>query len=308
MGEFGRLRDPRTGGALMDRTVILCNTSAMPVAAREASIHMGATIAEYYRHMGLSVLLLADSTSRWAQALRETSGRLEEIPGEEAYPAYLASEIKTFYERAGVVETPQGEGSLTIIGTVSPAGGNFEEPVTQATLSTVKCFLGLSAERAYRRAYPAIDPLLSWSRYREQIASALAEIAGADWAERIARALALLRRGEDIAQMMKVAGDEGVSLDDAVTLQKAQFLDAAFLQQDAFDAVDAAVPFPQQVAAFNRIDRALQAKLTFEDREAARTFFTRLTAAAKALNTAQPGTPEHQDRAERFDAILAERA
>jgi V/A-type H+/Na+-transporting ATPase subunit A len=167
-----RDEDPRTGGKLMDRTIIICNTSSMPVAAREASIYTGITLGEYYRQMGLDVLLLADSTSRWAQAMRETSGRLEEIPGEEAFPAYLDSAIKSVYERAGVLRLADGTtGSLTMIGTVSPAGGNFEEPVTQATLGTVKCFLGLSYARAYKRFYPAIDPLISWSRYREQLQS-----------------------------------------------------------------------------------------------------------------------------------------
>ncbi|MCK5356218.1 MAG: V-type ATP synthase subunit A, partial [Methyloprofundus sp.] len=167
--EFPKLKDVN-GKTLMDRTVIICNTSSMPVAAREASIYTGITLGEYYRQMGLNVLIIADSTSRWAQAMRETSGRLEEIPGEEAFPAYLDSAIKSIYERAGVIKTEdQSEGSLTMIGTVSPAGGNFEEPVTQSTLGTVKTFLGLSADRAYKRFYPAVDPLLSWSRYLEQL-------------------------------------------------------------------------------------------------------------------------------------------
>src|SRR5690606_20898092 len=181
-------QDQGGGGSLMDRTVIICNTSSMPVAAREASIYMGITLGEYYRQMGLDVLLLADSTSRWAQAMRETSGRMEEIPGEEAFPAYLDSTIKSVCERAGVVRGVDGEtGSLTMIGTVSPAGGNFEEPVTQATLATVKCFLGLSSERAYRRCYPAIDPLLSWSRYREQLGAWFDEQLGAGWIARVER-------------------------------------------------------------------------------------------------------------------------
>ncbi|MEM9844605.1 MAG: V-type ATP synthase subunit A, partial [Pseudomonadota bacterium] len=168
--DYPEMTDPSSGGSLMDRTIIICNTSSMPVASREASIFTGITLGEYYRQMGLDVLLIADSTSRWAQAMRETSGRLEEIPGEEGFPAYLESSIKGLYERAGVVSGVDGEiGSLTIIGTVSPAGGNFDEPVTQSTLSTVKCFLGLSSERAYKRFYPAVDPLLSWSRYLDQM-------------------------------------------------------------------------------------------------------------------------------------------
>src|SRR5271166_2295171 len=188
-------KDPRIGGSLMDRTVIVCNTSSMPVAAREASIYTGLTIGEYYRQMGLRVLLIADSTSRWAQAMRETSGRLEEIPGEEGFPAYLDSSIKGVYERAGIVKTTDGTvGALTMIGTVSAAGGNFEEPVTQSTLSAVKCFLGLSAERAYKRFYPAVDPLLSWSRYREQLAPWSRSKVGPDWSDQVDRMMELLRR------------------------------------------------------------------------------------------------------------------
>jgi V/A-type H+-transporting ATPase subunit A len=184
--EFPRLSDPGTGGSLMDRTIIICNTSSMPVAAREASIYTGITLGEYYRQMGFHVLLLADSTSRWAQAMRETSGRMEEIPGEEAFPAYLDSNIRSVYERAGLIRAADGaEGSLTMIGSVSPAGGNFEEPVTQSTLGTVKCFLGLSYDRAYKRFYPAIDPLISWSRYLEQLASWFSENVDPTWVERV---------------------------------------------------------------------------------------------------------------------------
>jgi V/A-type H+-transporting ATPase subunit A len=307
MGEFAHLTDPRGGGALMERTIIICNTSAMPVAARETSVHMGATLAEYYREMGLDVLLLADSTSRWAQALRETSGRLEEIPGEEAYPAALSSEIKAFYGRAGVIERADGTtGSLTLIGAVSPAGGNFEEPVTQATLATVKCFLGLSSERAYRRCFPAIDPLLSWSRYGGQVAASLTGVAGPDWSARIARALDLLRRGDEVAQMMKVAGEEGVTLDDAIVHHKAQFLDAAFLQQDAFDAVDAANALPAQIEAFGRVEAVLLADVTLSEREAIRRWFSRLTAAAKAILYAAPNSAERAERARHFQDCLAE--
>ena len=182
--EYPQTRDPRTGGSLMDRTIIICNTSSMPVAARESSIYTGITLGEYYRQMGYNVLCIADSTSRWAQAMRETSGRMEEIPGEEAFPAYLDSSIKTLYERAGLIQGPDGQtGSVTLIGTVSPAGGNFEEPVTQATLATVKTFLGLSAERAYKRFYPAIDPLISWSRYLDQMRDWYAENLSPTWVE-----------------------------------------------------------------------------------------------------------------------------
>ena len=235
--EFPKLSDPKSGGSLMDRTIIICNTSSMPVAAREASIYTGITLGEYYRQMGYEVLLIADSTSRWAQAMRETSGRLEEIPGEEAYPAYLDSSIKGVYERAGLLRANDGSvGSLTMIGTVSPAGGNFEEPVTQSTLATVKTFLGLSAERAYKRFYPAVDPLLSWSRYLEQLAPWFERQVAEGWTARVKEMIALLKRGDSVHQMMQVTGEEGVTLDDFVTYQKALFLDMVYLQQDAFDA------------------------------------------------------------------------
>ncbi len=215
--EFPSLHDPRTGGSLMDRTIIICNTSSMPVAAREASIYTGITLGEYYRQMGYHVLLLADSTSRWAQAMRETSGRLEEIPGEDAFAAYLDSSVRGVYERAGMLRTGDGTvGSLTMIGTVSPAGGNFEEPVTQSTLSTVKCFLGLSYERAYKRFYPAIDPLISWSRYLDQLAPWYNEQLDAGWTDRVRRMQDLLGAGEAVQQMMQVTGEEGISTEDYV--------------------------------------------------------------------------------------------
>ncbi len=307
MGEFAHLRDPKGHGALMDRTVIICNTSAMPVAAREASIHMGATIAEYYRQMGLNVLLLADSTSRWAQALREIAGRLEEIPGEEAYPAYLTSEIKSFYERAGVIAAPDGRiGSLTLIGTVSPAGGNFDEPVTQATLSTVKCFLGLSSERAYKRFYPAIEPLQSWSRYTGQLSASFAERLGPDWSSRVERAMDLLRRGAAVAQMLQVSGDDGVSLEEYIVWQKAELLDAVYLQQDAFDDVDASVSLDSQAQALERVERCLGAEVALSDRESVRAWFARLTAVARAFNHERPGTPEYARLMQRFEATLSE--
>ena len=227
--EFPELTDPRTGRSLMDRTVIICNTSSMPVAAREASVYTAVTIADYYRQMGLNVLLLADSTSRWAQALRETSGRLEEIPGEEAFPAYLESVIASFYERGGVVRLKDGAiGSITIGGTVSPAGGNFDEPVTQATLKVVGAFHGLSRARSDARRYPAIDPLDSWSKYP-----------GVVPAEEMARP-GHPAQGNEVRQMMKVVGEEGTSMEDFIVYLKAEYLDAVYLQQDAFDPVDGA--------------------------------------------------------------------
>jgi V/A-type H+-transporting ATPase subunit A len=292
--EFPRLVDPRTGGSLMDRTVIICNTSSMPVAAREASIYTGVTIAEYYRQMGLRVLLIADSTSRWAQAMRETSGRLEEIPGEEAFPAYLDSAIKGVYERAGVIRTADGSvGALTMIGTVSPAGGNFEEPVTQSTLAAVKCFLGLSAARAYKRFYPAVDPLLSWSRYHDQLGGWFRDRLGADWTRKVDRLSELLRRGDEVAQMMQVTGEEGVTLDDFVTHQAALFLDMVYLQQDAFDAVDASCPLDRQKRLFDRVHAVVTRSYGFADKPAARAHFTKLTGLFRNLNYAPEDSHDH---------------
>ncbi|MEM9658526.1 MAG: V-type ATP synthase subunit A, partial [Planctomycetota bacterium] len=294
--DFSKMEDPRTGGKLIDRTVMICNTSSMPVAAREASIYTGVTIAEYYRQMGLDVLLIADSTSRWAQAMRETSARLEEIPGEEAYPAYLDSSIKSVYERAGVIASPDGvEGSLTMIGTVSPAGGNFEEPVTQATLSTVKCFLGLSYARAYKRFYPAIDPLLSWSRYLDQLEGYFQKHLAPDWTEQVKATHELLQRGDSINQMMQVTGEEGVTIEDFVVYQKSLFIDMVYLQQDGFDAVDAAVSIERQKEAFRMLQNVIQRDYQFPNKEQVRDYFTRLTGLFKNLNYAQPGTQDYDD-------------
>lgn len=293
--EFAVMEDPRTGGKLMDRTIIICNTSSMPVAAREASIYTGIAIGEYYRQMGLDVLLLADSTSRWAQAMRETSGRLEEIPGEEAFPAYLDSGIKSVYERAGVLQMPDGStGSLTLIGSVSPAGGNFEEPVTQSTLATVKCFLGLSYDRAYKRFYPAIDPLISWSRYREQLQSYFDQNMDPHWTKSVSQMHDLLRTGNDILQMMQVTGEEGITTEDFVIYQKALFLDMVYLQQDAFDKVDVTVPIARQKEMFLLCKRLIDRHYLFRDKEQVRDFFTKITGLFKNMNYSASGSVEYR--------------
>lgn len=293
--EFAHMIDPRTGGKLMDRTIIICNTSSMPVAAREASIYTGITLGEYYRQMGLDVLLLADSTSRWAQAMRETSGRLEEIPGEEAFPAYLDSGIKSVYERAGLLRMPDGStGSLTLIGSVSPAGGNFEEPVTQSTLATVKCFLALSYDRAYKRFYPAIDPLISWSRYREQLQPWFDSELDPDWTASVTALHELLREGNDILQMMQVTGEEGITTADFVIWQKALFLDMVFLQQDAFDKVDVTVPLERQREMLLLCKRLIDREYRFRDKEQVRDFFTRLTGLFKNLNYSALGSDDYR--------------
>jgi len=302
--DFAEMPDPRTGGKLMDRTIIICNTSSMPVAAREASIYTGITLGEYYRQMGLDVLLLADSTSRWAQAMRETSGRLEEIPGEEAFPAYLDSAIKSVYERSGVLELADGStGSLTMIGSVSPAGGNFEEPVTQATLGTVKCFLGLSYARAYKRFFPAIDPLVSWSRYREQLQPYFDSALDPHWTDSVTQMHELLRKGDNIYQMMQVTGEEGVTINDYVTYQKALFFDMVYLQQDAFDKVDVTVPIERQKASFLLCKRLIDRDYQFASNNDVRDYFTRLTGLFKNLNYAPMGSAEYTKYVTQIDAL-----
>ncbi len=264
--EFPELTDPKTGRSLMERTIIICNTSSMPVASREASVYTSVTLAEYYRQMGLNVLLLADSTSRWAQALREMSGRLEEIPGEEAFPAYLESYIAAFYERAGYVRLPDGStGSVTIGGTVSPAGGNFEEPVTQATLKVVGAFHGLSRERSDARKYPAIDPLISWSKYRSVIDSKKSE-----YCKKI------LHHGNEIGSMMKVVGEEGTSISDYVIYLKAEMLDAVYLQQNSFDLTDANCGTMRQRYVTDKLITVLGSEYEIDNKDDARSFINRL--------------------------------
>ena len=296
--EYPTLEDPRTGKTLMDRSVIICNTSSMPVAAREASVYTAVTIAEYYRQQGLNVLLLADSTSRWAQALREMSGRLEEIPGEEAFPAYLESLIAGFYERAGLVLLNDGKttGSVTIGGSVSPAGGNFEEPVTQATLKVVGAFLGLSRERSDARRFPSIHPLDSWSHYHSIVP-----------AEDLAFARATLRRGQEVNQMMKVVGEEGTNTDDFVTYLKSEFLDFVYLQQNTFDAVDAASDDKRQQYCFAKVIGVLKASFKFDDKDQARRFFQELQLTFIDWNYIAFGSDKFKHQEEVIDAKIKER-
>ena len=293
---FPNITDPRTNKPLSDRTVIICNTSSMPVAARESSVYTAVTIAEYYRQMGLNVLLLADSTSRWAQAMREMSGRLEEIPGEEAFPSYLESRIASFYERAGIVRLyDQGFGSVTIGGTVSPAGGNFEEPVTQATLKVVGAFHGLSRERSDSRKYPAIDPLISWSKYSSFI----------DGKERD-RVHSLLIKGNNIFQMMKVIGEEGTSLLDYITYLKGEFFDAVYLQQNAFDPVDEATIQERQEYLFGFIRNILEGEFSFQDKNSALQFFQKLKQLFKGWNSADFGSEEFRKIEAEIKGLLKE--
>ena len=293
--EFPELIDPRTGKSLMERTIIICNTSAMPVAAREASVYTAATLGEYYRQMGLDVLLLADSTSRWAQAMREVSGRLEEIPGEEAFPAYLESRIAGFYERAAQVELNDGTlGSLTIGGTVSPAGGNFEEPVTQGTLKVVGAFHGLSRERSDARRYPAIDPLDSWSKYTGIIDQ-----------EKTTKMRGILRRGSEVRQMMTVVGEEGTSIEDFTVMLKADFFDNCYLQQNAFDEVDAATPAERQMFVFDKVFEVIDLDFEFSEKPQARTTMVQVSDLFRNWNYAAADSDEYKRILEQIDAFIA---
>jgi V/A-type H+-transporting ATPase subunit A len=282
----------------MERSIIICNTSSMPVAAREASVYTAVTLAEYYRQMGLDCLLLADSTSRWAQALREMSGRLEEIPGEEAFPAYLESLIAGFYERGGLVKLNNGQtGSVTIGGSVSPAGGNFEEPVTQATLKVVGAFLGLSRERSDARRFPAIHPLDSWSHYNSIANPVQLELARDT-----------LRHGNEVNQMMKVIGEEGTSLDDFIIYLKSEFIDYVYLQQNTFDKVDGACSAERQKLVFSKAAGILATKLGFKDKGAARKYFQELRQIFIDWNYAAMDSDGFKQLEQDLDAKIKERA
>lgn len=302
--EFPHLTDPHTGESLMKRTVIICNTSSMPVAARESSIYLGITIAEYYRQMGLDILLLADSTSRWAQALREMSGRLEEIPGDEAFPAYLASRIAEFYERSGVIYVDEEKtGSITIGGAVSPAGGNFEEPVTQATLAVVGAFLGLSRERSDSRRYPAIDPLISWSKYIDTVGKELNHQVP-EWSAMVNRADAILAKGNEIGRRMEVVGEEGTSIDDMLIYLKAELYDFSYLQQNAFDKEDAYCPLKRQMELFSLINKIFEKKFTFSSHDAAREFFLNLQNRLKNMNFMPFNSDQYRSNFKQIDELI----
>ncbi len=247
--EFPELDDPRTGRKLMERTIIICNTSNMPVAAREASVYTGMTISEYYRNMGLKVLLLADSTSRWAQALREMSNRMEELPGQDAFPMDLSAIVANFYSRNGYVNLKNGKsGSITFIGTVSPAGGNLKEPVTESTKKAARCFYALDQGRADSKRYPAVDPLDSYSKYLEyfEVAENLDEKMGKGWVQNIEKMKDILLRGKESRDQINILGDDSVPIEYHVIYNKAEVIDFSILQQDAFDKIDASCPLDRQ--------------------------------------------------------------
>jgi V/A-type H+/Na+-transporting ATPase subunit A len=307
--EFPELQDPRTGRSLMERTIIVCNTSSMPVAAREASVYTAITYAEYYRQMGLKVLLLADSTSRWAQALREMSGRLEEIPGEEAFPAYLGSLIAAFYERAGLVRLKDpnlgdSQGSATIIGTVSPAGGNFEEPVTQGTLAVVGCFLGLTYARSYAKRFPAIAPLESWSKYLETLRPALDKMYGQGWVNGVRDMLSFYREGQRIGDQMKVVGEEDLSVDEMTRFLKSEFIDSVFLQQNSFNEHDAGPSIERVKQQFEMTRRVIKHDFGFRNKNQARDTLVRLTATLRDWNVTKPESPQSKTLLDEFERAL----
>ncbi|MEG2366392.1 MAG: V-type ATP synthase subunit A [Alistipes sp.] len=285
--EFPELVDPRTGHKLMERTIIICNTSNMPVAAREASVYTGMTIGEYYRAMGLKVLVMADSTSRWAQALREMSNRLEELPGQDAFPMDLSAIISNFYARAGLVKLTNGQtGSVTFLGTVSPAGGNLKEPVTESTKKAARCFYALSQGRADSKRYPAIDPLDSYSKYLEypEIREYLDEHIEKAWVDRVYAGKTIVQRGKEANDQINILGDDGVPVEYHERFWKSELLDFVILQQDAFDEIDANCPIERQKLMYKQILDICGMKFDFADFEACSQFFKGLINLFRQMN------------------------
>jgi len=286
--EFPELEDPwHPGRKLMERTVIIANTSNMPVAAREASVYTAMTIAEYYRSMGLKVLLLADSTSRWAQALREMSNRMEELPGPDAFPMDLSAIISNFYSRAGIVRLSNGHsGSITFIGTVSPAGGNLKEPVTESTRKAARCFYALSQQRADSKRYPAIDPIDSYSKYLEypELQETLAKAISPDWIDKVNRLKNILLRGKEAAEQINILGDDGVTVDYHLTFWRSEVVDAVILQQDAFDAIDARTPLVRQQYMTDWVLKICDTKFQFDSFEQVNPYFKRVVNQMKQMN------------------------
>ncbi|MBN1158331.1 MAG: V-type ATP synthase subunit A [Bacteroidales bacterium] len=287
--EFPELDDPRTGRKLMERTIIIANTSNMPVASREASVYTAMAIGEYYRSMGLKVLLLADSTSRWAQALREMSNRMEELPGQDAFPIDLAAIISSFYSRAGYVYLNNGEtGSITFIGTVSPAGGNLKEPVTEATKKVARCFFALSQQRADSKRYPAIDPIDSYSKYLEypELQEYLGKHISNDWVDKITQVKNILIRGKEISEQINILGDDGVPMDYHQDFWKAEVFDFVILQQDAFDQIDCNTPIERQHYMLDKVIEIYNTDFDFESFEEVNPYFKRIINALKQMNYA----------------------
>lgn len=308
--EFPHLEDPRTGRALYERTTIIANTSNMPVAAREASVYTAMTIGEYYRAMGLKVFLLADSTSRWAQALREMSNRLEELPGQDAFPMDLSAIIAGFYARAGIVYLNNGEtGSVTFIGTVSPAGGNLKEPVTESTKKAARCFYALSQNRADSKRYPAIDTLDSYSKYLEypEFVDYSKEKLDENWVGLVNEARNVLVRGKETEEQINILGDDSVPIDYHVTLWKSELVDFVILQQDAFDKIDATTSMERQEYMLKKIINVTRSEFKFEGFEEVGTYFKRLINVFRQMNYTVFKSEEFHKAEEEANAVLEER-
>ena len=307
--EFPELIDPHTGRHLMERTTIICNTSNMSVAAREASVYTAMTICEYYRAMGLRVLLLADSTSRWAQALREMSNRMEELPGADAFPVDLSAIISNFYARAGMVVLNNGQtGAVTFIGTVSPAGGNLKEPVTESTKKAARCFYALEQNRADQKRYPAVNPIDSYSKYLEypEIAAWLDEKIEKGWVEKVTRAKTMVLRGKEMADQINILGDDGVPMSYHETFWKSELIDFAFLQQDGFDPVDSLCPIERQRYMLDLILEICDRKFTFEGYEQCSAYFKRLINTLRQMNYNKWGSEDFEKYRTQLNEILAE--
>ena len=308
--EFPRLQDPRTGRSLYERTTIIANTSNMPVAAREASVYTAMTIGEYYRAMGLKVLLLADSTSRWAQALREMSNRMEELPGQDAFPMDLSAIISNFYARAGMVYLNNGQtGSVTFIGTVSPAGGDLKEPVTESTKKVARCFYALSQNRADSKRYPAIDTLESYSKYLEypEFVSYAREHIAAGWVDEVNEARNVLVRGREVAEQIDILGDDGVPLDYHLAFWKSELIDFVILQQDAFDAVDGSTSMKRQQYMLEKVLEVVRADFEFESFEEVNPYFRRVINAFRQMNYSEFQSEEFKRYELEVEQVINER-
>ena len=308
--EFPELVDPHTGRKLMERTIIIANTSNMPVAAREASVYTAMTIAEYYRSMGLKVLLMADSTSRWAQALREMSNRMEELPGPDAFPMDLSSIISNFYGRAGYVKLNNGEsGSITFIGTVSPAGGNLKEPVTENTKKVARCFYALEQERADRKRYPAVNPIESYSKYIEypEFQEYIAKHISPEWIEKVNEIKTRMLRGKEISEQINILGDDGVPVEYHVTFWKSELIDFVILQQDAFDAIDAVTPLQRQEFMLDRVVNVCRSEFKFDNFLEVMDYFKKMINIFKQMNYSEYESDQFKKFNTELDELLKER-
>ena len=308
--EFPHLIDPHTGRKLIERTIIVANTSNMPVAAREASVYTAMTMAEFYRSMGLKVLLMADSTSRWAQALREMSNRMEELPGPDAFPMDISAIISNFYGRAGYVELNNGKtGSITFIGTVSPAGGNLKEPVTENTKKVARCFYALEQERADKKRYPAVNPIDSYSKYLEypEFEKYISEHINNVWLDKVNEVKTRLLRGKEIAEQINILGDDGVPVEYHVVFWKSELIDFVVLQQDAFDEVDAVTPMERQEAILDKIIEICHAEFAFENFVDVMDFFKKVINVCKQMNYSVYKSENYEAYQKELDSLIAEK-